>query len=154
MQVINDSTHFDGYQQFEDGCFTDSFCASMYINKAKLEVNENYCILRYYDDATKVMAVYNFDKYVEKTDYPAYSFSSFKLYVNGAEIQKNISEAELAAYNEATINELSNVLQFNTIMEKYPSSIQLATINKSLVAHIIMKDGDNLAFMGILFGCE
>ncbi len=152
MQVIKDQTEFDGYVPFSDGDFTSVYCGVMEMSNSTIDVKENKCILKYVDQSTKVSATFDFDRYNDTSEFPAFKFSDFKIYLDETDIT-NEDESSLNSLDTATKNQIISVLQFKKILQSYDSSIQIVTTNKSFVSHIILKtESGNLAFMSVLYG--
>jgi len=151
MQVICDNTEFSGYSQYDDGAFTDCYARSMQINKSSVQVSSQKCTITYYDLETNVKALYNFERYNDSSEYPAFKYVSCMAYIGDTDIT-NESEDRISELDSNIQNEILNVLQFKTILSTYESSIQIVTVNKTFVCHILLKQGDNFAFMGVLYG--
>lgn len=151
MQVICDNTEFTGYRQYDDGEFTDYYARSMKINKSSVQVSSEKCTIIYYDSQTGVKASYNFERYNDSSSYPAFKYVSYTVFVDDTDVT-NESEDRISELDSNTRNEILNVIQFKTVLSTYESSIQIVTINQTFVCNILLKQGDNFAFMGILYG--
>lgn len=153
MTVIKDNTPYI-YSPFEDGQYYTSFCGGMSIEKCTLEVGRKSSALIFDDtQETGIKAVYYFDVYTEKDVYPAYSFKSYSITLNG-NIATNLSEAEISNLSTEVQNLYTEVKQFSSVCGSGDTSIQIITQNKSLACHIIVKDKTNgsLLFMSMLYG--
>ena len=126
----------------------------MDIEKCTLEVGKKSSTLIFDDtQETGIKAVYIFDVYTDDDTYPAYSFKSYSITINGEEAT-NLSETEISNL-PSNVGELYvEVKQFSTVCGMGDTSIQLITQNKSLACHIIVKDSTNgsLLFMSMLYG--
>ena len=153
MTVIKDNTPYI-YSPFDDGEYYTSFCGDMDIEKCTLEVGKKSSTLIFDDtQETGIKAVYIFDVYTDDDTYPAYSFKSYSITINGEEAT-NLSETEISNL-PSNVGELYvEVKQFSTVCGMGDTSIQLITQNKSLACHIVVKDSTNgsLLFMSMLYG--
>ncbi len=153
MTVIKDNTPYI-YSPFEDGEYYTSFCGDMDIEKCKLEVGRKSSTLIFDDSQTTgIKAVYQFDVYTDTDVYPAYSFTSYSITING-EDASNLTETEISNLSAEVQKLYVEVMQFSSVCGLGDTSIQLITQNKSLACHIIVKDTtkDSLLFMSMLYG--
>ena len=153
MTVIKDNTPYF-YSPFEDGEYSTAFCGDMDIDKCTLDVGRKSSTLTFDDtQGTGIRAVYYFDVYTEKDVYPAYSFKSYNITINGHSAT-NLTEAEISSLSPEVQKLYTEVKQFSFICELGDTSIQLITQNKSLACHIVVKDKTNnsLLFMSMLYG--
>lgn len=153
MTVIKDNTPYI-YSPFEDGEYATTFCGDMDIDKCKLEVGRKSSTLIFDDvEATGIKATYVFDVYTGSDVYPAYSFTSYSIAINGINAT-NLTENEISSLATEVKELYSEVKQFSTVCSMGDTSIQLVTQNKSLACHIVItnKDDGSLLFMSMLYG--
>lgn len=153
MTVIKDNTPYI-YLPFEDGEYYDSFCGGMSIEKCTLEVGRKSSTLIFDDtQETGIKAVYKFNVYTGADVYPAYSFQSYSITING-DNATNLSETEISNLSSNIQKLYTEVKQFSSVCGLGDTSIQLITQNKSLACHIIVKDktDESLLFMSMLYG--
>lgn len=153
MTVIKDNTPYI-YSPFEDGQYYTSFCGDMDIEKCKLEVGRKSSTLIFDDSQeTGIKAIYQFDVYTGADVYPAYSFKSYSITINGNDAT-NFSETEMSSLSTQVKELYIEVKQFSSVCGLGDTSIQLITQNKSLACHIIVTDKNDgsLLFMSMLYG--
>ena len=153
MTVIKDNTPYI-YSPFDDGEYATTFCGDMDIEKCTLDVGRKSSTLIFDDtQETGIKAVYYFDVYTEKDVYPAYSFKSYTITINGNNAT-NLTEEEISNLSLEVQELYKEVKQFSSVCGLGDTSIQLITQNKSLACHIIVKDKTNgsLLFMSMLYG--
>lgn len=153
MTVIKDNTPYI-YSPFTDGEYYTTFCGSMDIEQSTLEVGRKSSILTFDDvEATGIKAVYIFEVYTNSDVYPAYSFTSYEITINGHNAT-SLSESEIEGLEEDVRYLYTEVKQFSNVCAMGDTSIQLITQNKSLACHIVVKNKDDgsLLFMGMLYG--
>lgn len=153
MTVIKDNTPYI-YSPFEAGEYYDSFCGGMSIEKCTLEVGRKSSTLIFDDmQGTGIKAVYKFNVYTGDDVYPAYSFQSYSITINGNNAT-NLSETETSNLSSNIQKLYTEVKQFSSVCGLGDTSIQLITQNKSLACHIIVKDktDGSLLFMSMLYG--
>ena len=154
MQVIRDKTPNDGdYSNFEDGVFTNTLTGSMKIDQVKVAVGKQSSTLIFDDSQNTGFVVrYVFDVYTSMDVYPAYSFSSYEIKLDGVNIE-NISESEISDFALQVKNLYQDIMQFTNVLTFGQTSIQLVTQNKSFACSIIILDNnDNFCFMAMLYG--
>lgn len=152
MTIIKDNTSYNS--PFDDGQYSTSFCGQMSIEKTKLDVGRKSSTLTFDDSqASGIKAVYQFDVYTDKDVYPAYTFKSYTITLNGVDVT-NLSDGEVANLNESVREVYEDVKIFSEVCLAGNTSIQLITQNKSLACHIIVTDKNNgsLIFMSMLYG--
>ena len=153
MIVIKDNTPYI-YSPFDDGEYANSFCGDMRIDQCKLEVGRQTSTLTFDDvEETGIKAVYKFNVYTGADVYPAYSFSSYTININGVDAT-NLTETEIAELPADVRDLYIEVKQFSTVCGMGDTSIQLITQNKSLACHIVVteKTTGSLLFMSTLYG--
>ena len=154
MQVIRDKTPNDGnYSNFEDGVFTNTLTGSMKIDQVKVAVGKQSSTLIFDDSQNTGFVVrYVFDVYTSMDVYPAYSFSSYEIKLDGVNIE-NISETEISDFSLQVKELYQDIMQFTNVLTFGQTSIQLVTQNKSFACSIIILDNnDNFCFMAMLYG--
>lgn len=152
MTIIKDNTPYNS--PFDDGQYSTSFCGEMSIEKTKLNVGRKSSTLTFDDSqASGIKAVYQFDVYTDKDVYPAYTFKSYTITLNGADVT-NLPDSEVANLDESVREVYEDVKVFSEVCLAGNTSIQLITQNKSLACHIIVTDKNNgsLIFMSMLYG--
>ncbi len=152
MTVIEDNSPYI-YRPFDDGEYSTTFCGGMSIQDCKLEVGRQNSILIYEDTTSGIKAVYDFSVYTNSDVYPAYTFKSYEISINGINTTQ-MTQEQLDTF-DATYSDLyTEVKQFSNICGLGDTSIQLITQNKSLAAHIVVLNptDNSLLFMSMLYG--
>lgn len=153
MTVIKDNTPYL-YSQFGDGEYYSSFCGGMSIEKCTIEVGRKSSTMIFDDTQnTGIKAIYNFNVYTDSDVYPAYSFQSYSIFINGHE-ESTLNGNEISNLSAEVQKLYREVKQFSSVCGLGNTSIQLVTQNKSLTCHIVVKDktDDSLLFMSMLYG--
>ncbi len=154
MTVVRDNTPTTGgYAHFDDGEYATSLTGGMYFEKCSLDVGRESCLFVFNDEATGVKASYKFKVYTDESVYPAYSYVSSSITINGQNA-KNLTEEQIAALEADVLDIYTDVMQFTAICEYGDVSIQLVTQNKSFSCHIVIldKETEDLVFMGMIYG--
>ncbi|MBP3344921.1 MAG: hypothetical protein J6K97_01820 [Clostridia bacterium] len=154
MTIIKDNTPGEGYVQFEQGAFATALTGRMSLEKCTIDVGRQSSVLVFDDaDETGVKAEYNFSVYTGSEVYPAYSFDSYSVTING-EDATSLTQEQIASLEEEVRWTYADVQQFAAVCMYGDMSIQLITQNKSFACHVIITDKEDgsLVFMSMMYG--
>ena len=155
MTVITDNTPSEGgYVHYEKGEFAESLTGGMNFEKCTIDVGRKECLLVFNDvETTGIKAEYKFTVYTDSSVYPAYSFKSFNITIDGNNAN-NLTEEQVAELDLNVADIYEDVMQFKYVCENADVSVQLVTQNKSFSCHIVMLDKTSaeLLFMGMIYG--
>lgn len=149
-QVIRDNSYL--YQPDSDGEFVTHIVGDMTLDKSVVVVGAEESKLIFTDEDSGLVATFNFVRYNDKSQYPAFKCESVEILINDVNVD-DLSEEDKTLFNEEYSNLLDEVSHVATVFLTNQASLQLATFNQTFTCHLIIKDTDNnLLLMAIVYG--
>jgi len=149
-QVIRDNSYL--YNPDSDGEFVTHIVGGMTLDKCVVKVNAEESQLIFTDNNSKMVATFNFVRYNDKSQYPAFKCENVEILINGIDV-KSFTEEDKATFNNTYSNLLAEVSYVANNFLTNQTSIQLATFNQTFSCHLIMKNSNNeLMLMAIVYG--
>ena len=149
-QVIRDNSFL--YQPDSDGEFVTHIVGGMTLDKCVVNVSSEKCLLIFTDENSKMQVTFSFVRYNDQGQYPAFKCDSVNILIDDVDVE-TFTEEEKNTFNNEYYNLLTEVTHVANNFLTNNSSLQLATLNKSFVCHLIIKDSnDDLLLMAIVYG--
>ena len=149
-QVIRDNSYL--YQPDSDGEFVTYIVGGMTLDKCVVNVGKQKSQLIFTDTNSKMVATFNFVRYNDKSQYPAFKCDNVKILINGVDV-KTFTEEEKTTFNNDYSNLLAEVSHVADNFLANQTSLQLATFNQTFTCHLIIKNANNeLLLMATVYG--
>jgi len=149
-QVIRDNSYL--YNPDSDGEFVTHIVGGMTLDKCVVNVGVEKSQLIFTDNNSKMSATFDFVRYNDKSQYPAFKCESVDILIDGINVE-TLSEEEKVSFNSEYSNLLTEVSYVANNFLTNQTSLQLVTFNQTFTCHLLIKDSsDNLLLMAIVYG--
>ena len=149
-QVIRDNSYL--YSPDSDGEFVTHIVGSMTLDKCLVNVGVEESQLVFTDEDSGMVATFNFVRYNDLSQYPAFKCESVEILINDVDAE-TLTEEEKNNFNNSHSFLLEQVSHVANNFLTNQTSLQLVTINQTFTCHLIIKDANNdLLLMAIVYG--